>query len=69
MATGGVMTKGVEPGSPQLNEDELRAAIEEAHKAGAKTCTHAQGMTGIKKRAARRYRFDRARLLYGRLVL
>ena len=48
MATGGVMTKGVEPGSPQLNEDELRAAIEEAHKAGAKTCTHAQGMTGIK---------------------
>lgn len=48
MATGGVMTKGVEPGSPQLNEDELRAAIEEAHKVGAKTCTHAQGMTGIK---------------------
>ncbi len=48
MATGGVMTKGVEPGSPQLGEDELRAAIEEAHKVGAKTCTHAQGMTGIK---------------------
>lgn len=48
MATGGVMTKGVEPGSPQLNEDELRAAIEEAHKVGAKTFTHAQGMTGIK---------------------
>ncbi len=48
MATGGVMTKGVEPGSPQLTEEELRAAIEEAHKAGAKTCTHAQGMTGIK---------------------
>lgn len=48
MATGGVMTKGVEPGSPQLNEDELRAAIEEGHKVGAKSCTHAQGMTGIK---------------------
>jgi len=48
MATGGVMTKGVEPGSPQLNEDELRAAIEEAHKVGAKTCTHAQAMVGIK---------------------
>ena len=31
MATGGVMTKGVEPGSPQLTEEELRAAIEEAH--------------------------------------
>ncbi len=48
MATGGVMTKGVEPGSPQLTEEELRAAIEEAHKAGARTFTHAQGMTGIK---------------------
>lgn len=48
MATGGVMTKGVEPGSPQLTEEELRAAIEEAHKAGAKTFTHAQGMNGIK---------------------
>ena len=48
MATGGVMTKGVEPGSPQLTEEDLRAAIEEAHKAGAKSFTHAQGMTGIK---------------------
>ena len=48
MATGGVMTKGVEPGSPQLTEDELRAAIEEAHKVNAKAATHAQGMIGIK---------------------
>ncbi|MCI8511563.1 MAG: amidohydrolase family protein, partial [Lachnospiraceae bacterium] len=48
MATGGVMTKGVEPGSAQLTEEELSAAIEEAHKAGAKTFTHAQGMEGIK---------------------
>ena len=48
MATGGVMTKGVEPGSAQLTEDELRAAIEEAHKCGAKTFTHAQGLDGIK---------------------
>lgn len=48
MATGGVMTKGVEPGSPQLSEEELRAGIEEAHKVGAKTTTHAQGNTGIK---------------------
>ena len=48
MATGGVMTKGVEPGSRQLTEEELRAAIEEAHKAGAKSFTHAQGMEGIK---------------------
>ncbi len=48
MATGGVMTKGVEPGSPQLTEEEMRAAIEEAHKVNAKTATHAQGMVGIK---------------------
>lgn len=48
MATGGVMTPGVEPGSPQLTEEEMRAAIEEAHKAGKRTATHAQGTTGIK---------------------
>lgn len=48
MATGGVMTPGVEPGSPQLEEDEIRSAVREAHKAGKKTATHAQGTTGIK---------------------
>lgn len=48
MATGGVMTEGVEPGSPQLTGAEMRAAIEEAHRAGRKTATHAQGTTGIK---------------------
>ena len=47
MATGGVMTVGVEPGSAQATEEELRAAIEEAHKAGRKTATHAQGTEGI----------------------
>ena len=48
MATGGVMTEGVEPGSPQMTIEEMRAAVEEAHKAGCKTATHAQGTTGIK---------------------
>ncbi|HMA33686.1 MAG TPA: amidohydrolase family protein [Chloroflexia bacterium] len=48
MATGGVLTRGVEPGSAQLEEDELRAGIEEAHKAGRRTAAHAQGTTGIK---------------------
>lgn len=48
MATGGVMTEGVEPGSPQLTVEEMRAAVEEANKAGRKTATHAQGTTGIK---------------------
>ncbi len=47
MATGGVMTKGVEPGSAQLSEEEIRAAVEEAHKAGRLCATHAQGTQGI----------------------
>ncbi|WP_273851301.1 metal-dependent hydrolase family protein [Guptibacillus spartinae] len=48
MATGGVMTTGVEPGSPQLSETEMRAACEEANHAGQTTAAHAQGVTGIK---------------------
>jgi imidazolonepropionase-like amidohydrolase len=48
MATGGVMTPGVEPGSAQLTYEELRAGVEEAQKAGKLTATHAQGTTGIK---------------------
>jgi imidazolonepropionase-like amidohydrolase len=47
MATGGVLTPGVEPGSEQLTEEELRAGVEEAHKAGKKTATHAMGTKGI----------------------
>jgi len=47
MATGGVLTPAVEPGSEQLTEDELRAGVEEAHKAGKKTATHAMGTKGI----------------------
>lgn len=48
MATGGVMTKGVEPGNAQFTVDEMKVMIEEAHKAGRKTATHAQGLQGIK---------------------
>ncbi|MEJ2170246.1 MAG: amidohydrolase family protein [Desulfobacterales bacterium] len=47
MSTGGVMTPGVEPGSEQLTEEEMRAGVEEAHKAGKKTATHAMGTRGI----------------------
>ncbi len=47
IATGGVMTPGVEPGSPQLTLEEMRAAIEEATKAGRRTAAHAQGSSGI----------------------
>lgn len=48
MATGGVMTKGVEPGSAQLTMEEMKVCVEEAHKAGKKTATHAQGNQGIR---------------------
>jgi imidazolonepropionase-like amidohydrolase len=48
MATGGVLTPGVEPGSAQLGEEEMRAGVEEAHKAGRHTASHAQGNTGVK---------------------
>ena len=48
MATGGVMTPGVEPGAAQLTEEELRAGVEEAHKASKRTASHAQGTEGIK---------------------
>jgi imidazolonepropionase-like amidohydrolase len=47
IATGGVLTSGVEPGSPQLTFDEMRAAVEEARKAGRRTAAHAMGAHGI----------------------
>ena len=47
VATGGVLTAGVTPGSAQMTRDELRAACEEAHKAGRRIAAHAQGADGI----------------------
>jgi imidazolonepropionase-like amidohydrolase len=46
-ATGGVMTPGVDPNLAQLTLDKVRAAIEEARKAGRRTAAHAQGSDGI----------------------
>jgi imidazolonepropionase-like amidohydrolase len=48
MATGGVVTKGVDPGASQLTLEEMEAGIVEAHRAGRKTSAHAQGRDGIK---------------------
>jgi len=48
MCTGGTLTKTGEPGQTQFTEEELRAGIEEAHKAGLKTATHAKGIEGTK---------------------
>jgi len=47
IATGGVMTPGVEPGAAQLTSEELRAGVEEAAKAGRRTATHAMGTDGV----------------------
>lgn len=47
-ASGGVMTPGVDPRSPSFTEDELRAGVEEAHKAFRPVGAHAQATGGIK---------------------
>ena len=48
IATGGVMTPGVDPGAAQLSYEELKAGVEEAHKAGRRTASHALGNQGVK---------------------
>lgn len=48
MATGGILTQGNEIGAAQLEEAEMRAAIEEADKAGKLTAVHAHGASGIR---------------------
>lgn len=47
-ASGGVMAAGVDPRSPSFTEDELRAGVEEAHKAFRPVAAHAQATDGIK---------------------
>jgi imidazolonepropionase-like amidohydrolase len=48
MATGAVLSRGSEPGVPEMSEDEMRAAVEEAALFGAKVTAHAHGAAGIK---------------------
>jgi imidazolonepropionase-like amidohydrolase len=47
IATGGIISAGVEPGNPQMTEAEMAAAVEEAVKAGRRVSAHAQGTQGI----------------------
>ena len=47
-ASGGVMTPGVDPRSPSFTQEELRAGVEEAHKAFRPVGAHAQATDGIK---------------------
>jgi imidazolonepropionase-like amidohydrolase len=48
MATGGVLTPGVDPSQTTFQLEELQAAVEEAHKAGRPAASHAIGNRGIK---------------------
>ena len=49
IATGAVLTQGGVPGAPELTEDELRAAVEEASHYGASVAAHAHGAEGAKR--------------------
>ncbi|MCZ4522298.1 amidohydrolase family protein [Rhodococcus ruber] len=48
MATGGVLTSGVQPTQTALIGAELQVIVEEAHNAGRRVSTHAIGREGIK---------------------
>jgi imidazolonepropionase-like amidohydrolase len=47
-ASGGVLSKGDLPGTPQYTVEELTAIVEEAHKLGRKVAAHARGTQSIK---------------------
>ncbi len=47
MATGGVMTPGVNPKDAHYTAEEMACAIREAHRLNKRTATHAQGTEGI----------------------
>jgi len=48
IATGAVLTRGTKPGVSEFTEEEIRAAVEEAAKYGARVTAHAHGAQGIK---------------------
>ena len=48
IATGAVLAPGTEPGSPELTEEEMHAAVLEAVRNGSYATAHAHGAEGIK---------------------
>ena len=48
LATGAVLSKGIPPGAQQYSDDEIRAAVVEAHRWGRDVAAHAHGTEGIK---------------------
>jgi imidazolonepropionase-like amidohydrolase len=49
IATGAVLTSGTNPGEPELTEDEMRAAVEEAEERGSHVAAHAHAAEGAKR--------------------
>lgn len=47
-ATGGVLSRGDQPGTQEYTLEELEAIVDEAHKLGRKVAAHAHGAEGIK---------------------
>jgi imidazolonepropionase-like amidohydrolase len=48
LASGGVLSKGDQPGAPQYTLEELKVAADTAHQAGRKIAAHAHGTQSIK---------------------
>ena len=48
LATGGVLSKGDSPGAEQMTYEEMKMAVDEAHRTGRKVAAHAHGTLGIK---------------------
>ncbi len=48
-ASGGVLSKGDQPGAPQYTYEELKVAADTAHAAGRKIAAHAHGTESIKR--------------------
>ncbi|MCO6543317.1 MAG: amidohydrolase family protein [Lactobacillus sp.] len=51
MVTGGVLRNGETPDDIQFNEDEVKAAVREAHHKNKTVAAHAQGNAGVKEAA------------------
>lgn len=48
LATGAVLSKGIDPGKQQYSDEEIRAAVSEARRWGRAVAAHAHGTEGIK---------------------
>ena len=48
-ASGGVLSKGDQPGAPEFTLEEMQAIVQEAHKLGRKVAAHAHGAEAIRE--------------------